>query len=114
MLGNGPVRVERGRVTIGERVIEGENLACLFVRPRPVLEEHSTWNNQYLVGVVSGSGAVGQRLTERLPIFVSGAGFPDLLVLGTDVLTQGVKGIELAGFFGDDWSVERGEWAWRK
>jgi dienelactone hydrolase len=112
LLGDGPVRVERGRVTVGERVFEGDDLACLFVRPRPVLVKSQTWNNQTLVGVISGSGAIGQRLTERLPIFVSGAGFPDLFLMRPDILSTTSQG-ELSGFFGEDWSVERGEWGSR-
>jgi hypothetical protein len=29
------------------------------------------------------------------------------------MLTEGSAGIRVAGFFGLDWSVERGEFAWR-
>jgi hypothetical protein len=66
-----------------------------------------------LVGVVSGSGLAGLRLTERLPYFTSGAGFPDCLVVGADMLERGIDGVRAAGFFGPDWSVARGEFEWR-
>jgi hypothetical protein len=38
---------------------------------------------------------------------------PDLVVLSTSMLTKGVEGLVGAGFFGPDWSVESGEFAWR-
>jgi hypothetical protein len=106
LLGESPVQVRRAAVTIGGRVIVGEDLACLFVRPRP-------GSRRALVGVVAGSGAVGLRLTERLPYFLSGVGYPDCLVLGPDVLSVGTAGVRAAGFFGHDWGVDSGEFAWR-
>jgi hypothetical protein len=53
------------------------------------------------------------RLTDRLPLFVSGVGYPDFLVFGTESLAEGLGGIRGAGFFGVDWSVKQGEFAWR-
>jgi hypothetical protein len=62
-----------------------------------------------LVAVVGGTGPKGMRLTDRLPYFVSGVGYPDLLILGPEAPLHGIKGVRLAGFFGPDWSVEKGE-----
>ena len=41
----------------------------------------------------------GLRLTERLGYFVSGSGFPDCLLLGSEMLSVGVEGVRAAGFF---------------
>lgn len=106
LLNNSPVQVRRGAVRVGAKEVKGEDLACLFVRPRTDSETAS-------VGVVSGSGIAGMRLTDRVPYFVSGVGFPDCTVLDTATLTQGAEGVRCAGFFGPDWSVETGEFAWR-
>jgi hypothetical protein len=38
-----------------------------------------------------GSGLLGLRLTERLPYFLSGVGYPDCLVLGPEALLQGAS-----------------------
>ncbi|MFL5342296.1 MAG: prolyl oligopeptidase family serine peptidase, partial [Gemmataceae bacterium] len=103
LLGDGPVRVTAGRAEVGGRKFEGDDLACLFVRPRAGSATAS-------VGVVCGTGLAGMRTTERLQYFVSGVGLPDLLLLGADSLTKGPAGVRLAGFFGNDWSVEKGEW----
>lgn len=97
-----PVQVERDAVKIDGRRIDGADLACLFVRPRP-------GSDQALVGVVSGTGMPGMRLADRLPYFVSGVGVPDFAVLGPELLEGSEQGVRAAGFFGNDWSVAGGE-----
>jgi dienelactone hydrolase len=106
VLGDGPVTVRRGAVDVGGRRLEGDRLATLLVRPL-------RGDPDGLVGVVAGTGIVGLRLTERLPIFTSGVGIPDLVVLSPDLLTSGEAGLVAAGFFGPDWSVPSGEFAFR-
>jgi hypothetical protein len=54
------------------------------------------------------------RLTDRLPYFVSGVGYPDCIVLGTEMLARGFKGVRVAGFFGSDWGTNSGEFVWSK
>jgi hypothetical protein len=39
--------------------------------------------------------------------------FPDCTVFGPDVLTAGAERALAAGFFGIDWTVESGDFAWR-
>ena len=104
LLGTSPVQVKEGSIRIGSRELKGENLACLFVRPR-------SGNDTALVGVVAGTGPAGRRLTDRLPYFVSGVAYPDLFVADPTMLESGIKGVRMAGFFGADWSVEQGEFA---
>jgi len=105
LLPESPVQVRRGTVRVGERELTGDDLSCLFIRPRP-------GSDRALVGVVTGSGLPGMRLTDQLPYFVSGVAYPDCTVLASDILTDGTAGIRAAGFFGVDWSVEHGEFAW--
>ncbi|MCP3904240.1 MAG: alpha/beta hydrolase, partial [Planctomycetes bacterium] len=106
LLADSPVQVRRGRVTVGGREITGDDLGCLLIRPRPGSDVAS-------VGVVAGTGVVGGRLTDRLPTFVSGIGFPDWLVIGPEVLTEAPPaGVRAGGFFGVDWGLESGRAAW--
>lgn len=98
LLADSPVSVRRGEVRIGERTLTGDDLALLLVRPRPT-------SDVALVGVVAGSGAVGERLTERLAYFMSGVHYPDFLVLTPRALTEGVAGVQAAGFFDNDWRI---------
>jgi poly(3-hydroxybutyrate) depolymerase len=107
LLAESPVQVKRGLIRIDRREEKDDNLGCLFVRPRPGSE-------QALIGVVTGSGVAGMRLTDRLPYFVSGVGYPDCVVLGPESLTDGVAGARAAGFFGMDWTVGSGEFVWSK
>ncbi len=43
-------------------------------------------------------------------LFSSGTGYPDLLIVTPDYLENGVASVLLAGYFGVDWSFEKGDW----
>ncbi len=101
------VRLSRGRLVVGDRALEGDGLACLCVLPRP--DSHTA-----SVGVVGGTGLAGMRLTDRLPYFVSGTGYPDVTVLDGQELERGMDGVLGAGFFGPDWTVATGDFGWRE
>jgi hypothetical protein len=105
LLGDSPVQVRRGKVVVGDRTREGDDLACLCVRPRPGSDTAS-------VGFVAGTGPVGMRVAERLPYFTSGVAYPDCVMVGASALEKGVEGVAVAGFFGNDWSVGSGTFAW--
>lgn len=103
LLGRCPVLVRNGSIKVGDQELAGDDLVCTFVYPRPDSEIAC-------VAVVAGTGPAGERLSMRLPYFVSGVGFPDLSVIGASSLLSGAAGFRAAGFFGNDWSVEHGEW----
>jgi dienelactone hydrolase len=105
LLPHGSVQVTRGKVSVGNRELSGDDLAVLFIAPRPDSDIAS-------VGVVAGTGLIGMRLTERVPYFVSGVALPDLTILGSEMLTNGINGVRAAGFFGLDWRPESGEIIW--
>ncbi len=103
LLANCPVEVRNGAIDIttadGQHlVISGNDLGALFVRPRP--ESMSA-----LVGVVAGTGPVGQRLLDRSPYFVAGTGYPDLTILRPSMLEFGAGGVVGASFFSNDWTL---------
>lgn len=104
LVGDAPVEVSRGRLRLGGRSWVGEDLGCLAVRPRP-------GSGVACVALVAPSGPAGQRALERMPYFVPGASFPDCLVVGADMLESGTKGVRAAGYFGNDWRVETGDFA---
>ncbi len=106
LLGNSPLQIQRGGARLGDREMRGEDLAALFVRPRPGSPVAS-------VGVVSGTGLTGLRLTDRVPYFMAGIAFPDVTVFTPATLERGTEGVRVAGFFGADWSVESGEFCWQ-
>ncbi|NLI01426.1 MAG: prolyl oligopeptidase family serine peptidase [Chthonomonadales bacterium] len=102
LLADAPVQVTRGSVRVGDRTMTGGDLACVFCYPRPDSRSAS-------VGVVAGTDLTGMRLTDRAPYFVSGTGFPDLLVWTPETLARGAGGVRAAGSFGNDWSVTGGD-----
>jgi hypothetical protein len=106
LLPEAPVQVKRGRLSVGKQKLEGRDLACLFIRPRPASDIAS-------VGVVAGTGIAGLRLTDALPYLYAGYSFPDLLIARPPLLTEGNRGVEAAGFFGPDWRLESGDLFWR-
>jgi dienelactone hydrolase len=105
LLGGGPVDVRSGRVRIGDRDFQGADLGIYFVRPRAGSALAS-------VGAVAWTGPAGWAAVQPVQYFVSGAGFPDLLLLGAEALKTGTAGVRAIGWFGNDWSVERGDFVW--
>ncbi|MCH9058942.1 MAG: hypothetical protein IIB55_09975 [Planctomycetes bacterium] len=98
--------IDSGRVVIGGREFKGDDLGLLMVRPHP--------DGEGLVGVVGNSGLVGARAIEALPVFVSGVAYPDVTLMRAGMLIDGTDGVECAGFFANDWSVEGGEFGFRE
>jgi dienelactone hydrolase len=105
LLAASPVEVRNGRARIGEKRYEGPDLAAYFVRPRPGSDVAS-------VGVVAWTGRPGWIAASPGQYFISGAGFPDLLVFSAEILRSGTAGVRAIGWFGNDWSVDRGEIVW--
>ena len=52
------------------------------------------------------------RVTDRLPIFMSGIEYPDAFVASSDMLRTGLAGVRAAGFFDNDWRIDGGDFAW--
>ena len=105
LLGESPVQVKSGIAKLGDREVKGDDLGCFFIRPRP-------GSDVAAVGAITGTSAKGMRLTDRLPYFVSGIAYPDCVLMGGDAWNKGLSGVKAAGFFGNDWTIEHGEFAW--
>jgi hypothetical protein len=106
LLSTSPVQIRGDGVWIDRRPELGDDLACVFVRPGPHISDA-------VIGVIGGTGIQGMRATDRLPLFVNGANFPDLLLFGTDSLENGNEEVRAAGYFGMTWGIEPGEIVWR-
>ena len=101
-LTDSPVQVTKGQVKIGDKEYKGKDLACIFVRPMSGTRGGS-------VGVISGSGIKGMKLTDRRNYMQPGSAFPDITLFNSDIITKGIEGVLASGFFGLDWSVDKGE-----
>ncbi len=107
LIDDSPVQIGEGYVKIGDKTYEGRDLGCLFIRPRK-------GSNLASVGIVSGSGITGMRLTDRRPYLSSGFQFPDIMLFNEKLPEYGAGGILAAGFFGQDWSVKNGDIVYSK
>ncbi len=106
LLGSSPIELRNGRARVGDRMFTGADLAAYFVRPRAD-------NPTGTVGAVAWTGAAGWFAAGPIQYFVSGAGFPDLMLFSADVLRSGTAGVKALGWFGDDWRIEPADLAWR-
>ncbi len=98
LLQDSPIQVKRGQVSMGSKVIKGDNLGVYFIYPRN--DEQNT-----SIGVIAGSGMPGMITAYPNRYFVSGAGFPDYMVFSSDMLKKDVEGVIAAGFFDSNWKL---------
>lgn len=106
VLGNVPVVIRNGEIEFGPgRTYKGDDLGAFFVFPRTDSETAS-------VGVVGGTGLKGMKAAFANDYFSGITGFPDLMIFNSDMLREGVDGIIVSGFFGNDWSVEKGDFSY--
>jgi len=107
LLSGCPVQVTNGKVRIGKKEWKGDDLGIYFIYPRFDSDFAS-------VGIVAGTGLPGMKATYANQYFLAGPGFPDLALFRLSMLTDGYDAVEGAGFFGNDWSVENGDFVWKK
>lgn len=105
LLGHCPVQVKNGSIAFGERVYECESLGAYFIYPRPDSQHAS-------VGVVAGSGLDGMKALYPNDYFSGITGFPDLLIFDVDWIKENLGSVIVSGFFGNDWSVEGGQFVY--
>jgi len=106
LLEESPVQVFNNRIVIGDRTITGDDIACYFIRPLKGSEDNS-------VGVIAGTGLQGMKSGFPNQYFIAGPAFPDLTVFRMGQDTDEFNAVECAGFFGNDWSITKGDLTWR-
>ena len=82
---------------------QGDDIAVMFVYPRADCDQGQ-------VGVVAATGTKGMRAAMRTFVFHWTIAIPDLVAFRVAMLTDGAVGVIEAGFFGNDWSIDRGTW----
>jgi len=102
-----PVQVLNNKVIIGEKTITGDDIACYFIRPMKDSADNS-------IGIISGTGLKGLRAAYPNQYFIAGTSFPDLTVFRMPSSEQGYSEVLCAGFFGIDWSAEKGDFTWNE
>lgn len=105
LLKNCPIQVENGLVQFGSKKLEGNQWGMYFTVPRSDSQIAS-------VGVVTASGKNGMKAAYANHYLVNGTTFPDVLLFDNSVLKNGDSAVKAAGFFGNDWSIEKGDFKW--
>jgi poly(3-hydroxybutyrate) depolymerase len=102
LLNDCPIQVERNKITAGEKVWSGPDLAAYFVWPIP---------NSVVASVasISGTGLTGMKTTDANQYFAGGSGFPDFMIFRLAMLQSGTGGVEMAGFFDMNWKISNEE-----
>ncbi|QQT27819.1 prolyl oligopeptidase family serine peptidase [Sphingobacterium spiritivorum] len=94
-----PVKVETGKVNIGEKSYSGDDLGGYFYWKKPGSDVLS-------VGVITGNGIAGMRAATANQYFAGASGFPDYMFFKLAMLKDGVEGIVDAGFYSNEWNVK--------
>ncbi|HVU63555.1 MAG TPA: prolyl oligopeptidase family serine peptidase [Phycisphaerales bacterium] len=102
------VRVTRSEAVIGGRKITGDDLGVLAIGT------FKGADGPRVYGLVSGTGVVGSRSTDRIPVILSGTGIPDVCVIRAGLWTSAVGGIECAGFLDQNMRAEKPDLIWRE
>jgi hypothetical protein len=93
-----PIQVERNRISAGEKVWSGGDLAAYFVWP---IRNSGVAS----VAVISGTGIGGMKAANGNQYFAGASGFPDFMIYSLDMLKSGPSEVKLAGFYNNDWQL---------
>jgi|WetSurMetagenome_2_1015567.scaffolds.fasta_scaffold32787_2 poly(3-hydroxybutyrate) depolymerase len=106
LLDESPVQVDNKKISVADKVYNGSDFACLMIRPRKDSDVAS-------VGVISATGIDGMKLVNLVQYFDQYVGFPDVVIFNSGILTSDDQGVKFIGYFGNDWSIEKGEFVIR-
>ena len=106
LLKNSPVQVSNNNMKFGDRSLSGSNWGLYFIVPR-------TDSDLASVGVITATGLEGMKAAYANHYLVNGTTFPDFMLFDETVLELGTSAVKCAGFFGNDWSIESGDFEWK-
>jgi pimeloyl-ACP methyl ester carboxylesterase len=106
LLKNSPIRVKNNEVYFNGKKLTGSQWGMYFIVPRKDSDFAS-------VGVITATGYEGMKAAYMNHYLVNGSTFPDVVLFDDIVLLNGASSVKCAGFFGNDWTVENGEFEWK-
>ena len=101
-----PIQVKDYGVNFNGKTLFGNQWGMYFIVPRKDSDKAS-------VGVVTATGSKGMKAAYMNHYLVNGTTFPDVLLFDDEVLQNGMPAVKCAGFFGNNWSVDTGDFVWR-
>ena len=106
LLKDAPILVTNNSLKLGNKTLKGDQWGGLFIYPRSGSASAS-------VGIVTATGTKGMKGAYANDYLVNATTYPDVLIFDNTAMQEGVEGVECSGFFGNDWSVEQGDFVWR-
>jgi dienelactone hydrolase len=106
ILSGSPIQVKNNEVHFGNNILKGSQWGLYFIVPRKDSDIAS-------IGVVTATGTKGMKAVYANHYLVNETSFPDVLLFDNQVLIQGISTVKCAGFFGNDWTVENGDFEWK-
>ncbi|MGM0531119.1 MAG: prolyl oligopeptidase family serine peptidase [Bacteroidota bacterium] len=106
LLTDSPIQVSKENISVGDKDLTGKSLASIFVRPR---EDSGSTS----VGVVSATGSKGWKLLNSRKYMYPFYNAPDFAVFDAGEIGTKNTGIQVAGYYGVDWSLEKGDIRWK-
>lgn len=106
LLKKSPIQVEKNHINFNGKSISGDQWGMYFIVPRQDSDRAS-------IGVVTATGTKGMKAAYMNHYLVNGTTFPDVLLFDDEVLKNGMSAVKTSGFFGNDWSVDSGEFEWQ-
>lgn len=106
LLKKSPIQVTNNKIDFDGRSINGNQWGMFFIVPRFDSDIAS-------VGVVTATGDKGMKAAYMNHYLVNGTTFPDVVLFDNEVLLNGTPAVKCSGFFGNDWSVDQGDFEWR-
>ncbi|WP_028376853.1 alpha/beta fold hydrolase [Leeuwenhoekiella sp. MAR_2009_132] len=106
LLKDSPIQVSTNKIEMGSKSLTGDSWGALFIYPR-------TDSAIASIGVVTATGVEGMKAAYANDYLENGTTFPDVLIFDNTMLSKGIEGVKASGFFGNDWSVDKGDFIWR-
>lgn len=102
LLDDSPIQIKNGYIEIKDKKYSGKDIACLMIRPRKDSDIAS-------VAAISGTGITGMRLSNFALYYHPYINLPDVIIYNTNITKSDDEGMKFIGYFGNDWSIEEGE-----
>ncbi len=97
-----PIQVMRDGIKAGDKNYTGDDLAAYFLWPM----KNAPLNS---IGVIAGTGINGMNAANPNQYFAGASGFPDFMIFKLGMLQSGADGVEMSGFFDNDWKLAPAE-----
>ena len=107
LLKNSPIQVSKNKIELDTQTLRGSNYGTYFIYPKE-------GNSNTSIGVISATGIEGMHAAYANDYLENGTFYPDVMVFNEKMPKQGLSAVKFSGFFGNDWSIEDGEFIWKE